>query len=489
MLTDVLCLYGVMPSPAVSPVSNLYGKSLVPSELRSVDWDIVPVWCRERAFFMATVDNFKTLAAFRAKASDILEGKLTAAEARRDLRAMLAAQGYTPTPGTEGSIKDLRSVARMDVTLDTNVRMCQGYAQRQRQLGSVSHPAQKLVRIRQSREPRDWMERWTEAGTAVGWEGVSKSVLFVALLRSPVWRELSRFGTDYPPFDFNSGMGVAAVSWDDAEAAGLIPDDETADKLMDEAQGHHLEALNKDLETDFRGGSADKRLRDEMSSVLGGMAEWDGDVLKFTDPNGSRPVRWQEAGSVIGARLPEGFAAPQKEAVAEWVRDSSQFQPDQDGEYGAGLNIRESAWRAFDRIIPTTSEESGTLYRGMDLRSKEGLNDFLGGISATGYTPRKGKVADSWSTSERTAERFSRPEKSSWRVVLRSTDYKSGKRIDRLVDTLQQQGILDQPNPAHPHVTEGETLFLQGTRFRVTGMDKSQMTKDGGIIYVDVAEL
>lgn len=471
-----------MPS---DPINVLYGKMPVASEIRSAEWDIVPVWLRERAFFMATVDRHKTLAAFRDKVGGILAGNVSPEEARRDLREILERQGYRPTPGTEGSMKDLRSVQRMKVTLETNVRMCQGYAQRQRQLASVAFPGQRLVRIRQSRVPRDWSERWNAAAGAVGWEGVSRTVEFVALLRSPIWRALSRFGTDYPPFDFGSGMGVAAVGWDETAAAGLIPDDEAADALVDAAENHHLEALNKDLEAQFT--SSDRILMDDLSEALEGFATWDGDVLKFTDPNGSRPISWQDAGDVIGARLPDGFEAPQKEAVAEWVKNSGQFQPDADGDYGVGLNMRESAWRAFERILPTDDQESGTLYRGMTVDSQDDLEKMIKGWRDGGYSPRAGKVADSWTTSAATAKRYSMQNQSNWRVVLVADEYHSGKRIDKLVRTLQAQGDLEQPNPAHPHVTEGETLFLQGTRFTVNRVEK-KYDKEKGVAYVYVRE-
>ena len=37
----------------------------------------------------------------------------------------------------------------------------------------------------------------------------------VALKEDPVWTRISRFGQPWPPFDFNSGMGVEDVSHDE----------------------------------------------------------------------------------------------------------------------------------------------------------------------------------------------------------------------------------------------------------------------------------
>jgi len=56
-----------------------------------------------------------------------------------------------------------------------------------------AYPAYRLIRVESRRIPRDWYERWGEAGAAVGWEGASKTDL-VALKTSPIWAALSRFG-------------------------------------------------------------------------------------------------------------------------------------------------------------------------------------------------------------------------------------------------------------------------------------------------------
>ena len=44
----------------------------------------------------------------------------------------------------------------------------------------------------------------------------------IALINDPIWEAISRFGLPYPPFDFNSGMGVAGVSRSDAIKLGVI---------------------------------------------------------------------------------------------------------------------------------------------------------------------------------------------------------------------------------------------------------------------------
>lgn len=477
-----------MPSPSSTALSALYNKEIVASSVRSAEWDIVPVWCRERAFFSATVESHKTLGAMRDKVAGILAGQLSPAEARRDLREILASQGYTPTPGTAGTIKDLDSYNRMQVVLNTNVEMCQGYAQRQVMLGSISYPAQEFVRVRQSRVPRDnWDARWATAAASVGYEGVSRTSK-IALLNSPIWAALSVFGTPYPPFDYGSGMGVAPVRFDDAVAAGII-DDQVEEDIVKLARDRHLEAMNADLEAPAENLNAS--LRDSLAEHLQGFARWEGDVLKFVDPNGSRPVSWQEAGDVMCAKLPSGFAQPQKEAIAAWIKDSSMFDIRQEGEhqkYEVGLNMRESAWRAIDRIIPTNQEDSGTIYRGMTMSSKDKLEEFIKGCKKHFYSPQPHKIADSWSTSLETAERFSKNKDANWRVVVVAKEYKSGKRIDGIARKLSEQGLLENQTPQHPHITEGEVLMMKGAKLKVTLIDKNY-DKEKGVAYVYVREI
>ena len=46
----------------------------------------------------------------------------------------------------------------------------------------------------------------------------------IALVNDPIWTEISRFGTPYPPFDFNSGMWTRPVSREEATEFGLVND-------------------------------------------------------------------------------------------------------------------------------------------------------------------------------------------------------------------------------------------------------------------------
>lgn len=75
-------------------------------------------------------------------------------------------------------------------------------------------PARQLVRMEPRKEPRDWDTRWKDAAEAVKWNGVydkDGGETKIAMFHSPIWVAISAFGEPFPPFDYNSGMGVRDV--------------------------------------------------------------------------------------------------------------------------------------------------------------------------------------------------------------------------------------------------------------------------------------
>lgn len=205
----------------------------------TADWDMVDAQIRERAWFMAGVSNARILQEFKEAARDIAAGQLTTNEARKRLRAALRDAGYQPAEDERGGIHDLSSRRRMEVTLETNVALARGWMQREQMKKDKSQPGLRLFRARQVRVPRNWAQRWGEAAARIGWEGVARGGEFVALIDSPIWVEISRFGVPYPPFDFGSQMRVKAVPYEECEKLGLFdePEEDTPadDTPADEA--------------------------------------------------------------------------------------------------------------------------------------------------------------------------------------------------------------------------------------------------------------
>jgi hypothetical protein len=84
-------------------------------------------------------------------------------------------------------------------------------------------PAQELVRYSPSFVYRDWKNRWTMAGGQL-YEG-----RMVALKDSKVWQRLGdpnlfadALGNPFPPFAFNSGMGVLNIDREEALRLGVM---------------------------------------------------------------------------------------------------------------------------------------------------------------------------------------------------------------------------------------------------------------------------
>ena len=195
-----------------------------PSGMSSAEWDEIAPQIRDQAFFSARVEEQRILDALKDKLTRIIRNELDPSEFRRDMRSFLDSIGYDPDEGAVGTIKDLRTQARLDLIRKINVGMARGYKQ-WRQFTTPAaleeFPAQRLVRRQRRNIQRDWLTRWQVAAQAVGWDGVYRGNDMVALKSSPIWVQLSRFGHPYPPFDFNSGMGTENVSIDECIKMGF----------------------------------------------------------------------------------------------------------------------------------------------------------------------------------------------------------------------------------------------------------------------------
>ncbi|MCW5557738.1 MAG: hypothetical protein KIT22_07895 [Verrucomicrobiae bacterium] len=161
------------------------------------------------------------------------EGRVTTgdnfASARLKLAEFGRSIGYQPEPGKRGTIEDHFSGPRLNLILETNVRMAQGYgyfAQGNTPEALELYPCWELFRAEDRVMPRDWESRWYEAAEAVGDTDAARSLReqgrMVARKDSPIWESLSAFGQPYPPFDFNSGMDVQDVDRDTAVELGVI---------------------------------------------------------------------------------------------------------------------------------------------------------------------------------------------------------------------------------------------------------------------------
>lgn len=249
----------------MTPEEVILRKALVlQGDMSSADWEVMSAAIKDRAFFSSRVASANFLDVCQSKLADLLAGATNqdgAVTSRAEVVSaiMQAARDEGIALGTN-RLSDPGSAARANVIIDTNAGLAAGYVRAE--VGNtygarLAFPAQELVRIEERQEPRDWRRRWTDHG------GKLYAGRMVALKGDPIWIAISRFGVPYPPFDFNSGMGVEDVSFDEAVSIGLIEDD------YQPGQASPLDDFNKDLEASLKvSGPASPRLK-ALQSVFG----------------------------------------------------------------------------------------------------------------------------------------------------------------------------------------------------------------------------
>lgn len=426
-------------------------KQAVATDLTTREMQTLSRQIRERAFWSATVNNAKVVSAMQRACADFAKGKLSMSDARLAIQKALDSAGYKPADGTAGSIRDLNTFRRQDLILRTNLEMAQGYARHAEAQEDLDfYPCYELIRIRRARQPRDWKSRWTAAGGKM-----------IAEVNDPVWAKISRFGNPYPPFDFNSGMGLRDVSRGEAVKCGAINEDHFAEP-------EDIPSINESLESEISGASDE--LKAEISDKMKGLAKWEGDKLVFTDPNGTKPYSSKEIVDVINKPLPENFYGDgkspyhQRDALVEWTKDSDYIKnhTTSDKAYHFG--------RLLKRIEPMKADEK--LYRGMSWNAKypnqkAAYDGFMEQVEE-GYFERS--TFESYSTNEAIVKRdyMNKPTK----VFITVVKHSNAKYIGEVVERYFKK-----------NADEREVLFSRGGRMKIL---KKEVR--GDTLYLTVEE-
>lgn len=215
-----------MTPEQIEKLKSLLPTSLGSDEIRSqVSADIL-----RRSIFSARMTSAAYLAKVREVCAALSAGKISQADARAQLLAVLSQLGYD-TNGPE-KLTNPASVKRLNLILDTQRQMASSVSRLMAQTEATIHafPAWELARLESRQVPRaDWPARWRAAGNAVNWQGALQD-RFIALKSSPIWTAIGN-GTGgfsdalhnpYPPFAYSSGLGWLAVSREEAEKLGLL---------------------------------------------------------------------------------------------------------------------------------------------------------------------------------------------------------------------------------------------------------------------------
>ncbi len=152
----------------------------------------------------------------------VVEGRATETTARQDLKAVLHSLDYQAPEGKQGTLEDLSSEARLNLTVQTSTDLVRGY--RQREGGTTEAtldewPCMELRRKEEREVPRGtnegypdeyWQRKWKELG------GTLYDGRMICRKDDPIALEISDFGLPYGPPGLNSGYNWEDITRDEA---------------------------------------------------------------------------------------------------------------------------------------------------------------------------------------------------------------------------------------------------------------------------------
>lgn len=265
------------PKPYAQALDLIGRRTPIGAALSSEEWSAVPLALRDRAFFSARVLDVGFLGEARKGIIDLTDGTKSRAQVRTGLMEYLGVLGADRAGIDNTDLRDIRSEARLNLIIDMGQQEAAGYARwKQGQDATIRDewPALELVRVRSSEKPRDWEDRWTEAG---GRFHAGFGSRMIALRNDPIWTAISRFGKPWPPFDFGSGMGVESVDRETAIEAGLMEEDDVIPPDED--------SFNDGLEASLPSGDPyvlrkfQELFGDDVAVSESGRVTWTGDRL------------------------------------------------------------------------------------------------------------------------------------------------------------------------------------------------------------------
>lgn len=325
-------------------------KALVGSNLDSSQWNQIQAGLRNRAFFSSRIAEVNILAAMRDKVREYSEGGKDLSKIRMEFRDELKTLKYSPKPGEEGTIHDLFSQARIDVIIKTNVAQARGYMQYAEGMSPgafAAFPAQEFTRIAHRRNEReDWPQRWAKAG------GKTYGGKMIALKDDPVWERLSVFGNPFPPFDYNSGMGVMDVDRKTAIQLGLISDEELRGKTAALREkplpdfNRDMQASVPNLRSDSLCGKILKREFEDQVTIEDSVVHWQGNLIQDLIAGKRKKVK-------LGAGYNGESLSLSHQFFVE--HGSKHLDPNEPYEHltKQDFELLPCLWRKPDRVLPT----------------------------------------------------------------------------------------------------------------------------------------
>lgn len=278
--------------PLQDAVDRLGNKTPIGAMLSSREWELTPLELRDRAFWMARVEEERILAAAQRRIMQAIRQERDGSDRLMDrgrfvveMQAILRDLGYRPDPAKRGGVQDLSSSMRLTQVWRMNLDMAQNYAawkSRQNDVSLLRAPAQELIRVESRIERRLWSKIWYDNGGlfygAPGPDYPDAPGRMIALVTDPIWRKISRFNVPWPPYDWGSGMGLRSIRR--REALTLSTKD--GRRLLRES-----DAPQKPISVPFNSGlkSSVKGVpepgRERLRSDFGDAIRFDGDTISY----------------------------------------------------------------------------------------------------------------------------------------------------------------------------------------------------------------
>ena len=197
--------------------AEVFGKKKIDARgLSFREYSLLDAKTREDCFFSANVSNAKLLSAMQDYIGRAMRGE--SGFHREDFLKKCRTLLGVPESQDKGGITEITSSVRLRLIFDHATATMNGRLEYLRNLEREEFfPVLEFTRIESRRIHRPWRERWAAKG------GKFYNGRMLAPVRSPIWEAISEFGTPYPPFAFNSGMGWRRIAVREAQELGVIP--------------------------------------------------------------------------------------------------------------------------------------------------------------------------------------------------------------------------------------------------------------------------
>ena len=286
----------IAPIPFQEAIDKLGDQSIVGSTFSSGEWSDLPVELRENAFFSSRIESARFLQAAKDSLGEFLAGterealnapgetKLATpsrAQFVDQMRSFLASEGVVRSTG---GLTDIASEKRLGLIFSVKTRQAQDFGYWKQGMDPAvlnEFPAQRFIRVRDVREPRQTHELYQDQ---------------VYLKTDPIWWRVinADFGVPWGPWGWGCGHDVEDVDRDEAEKLHLLHPGQKLTPLP--------WSVNRNLQASIK--TMDPDLVAKLKKEFGDRVVIEGDVIRWATalrPTLASPVTTTSAPAAVPA--------------------------------------------------------------------------------------------------------------------------------------------------------------------------------------------